>query len=277
MPLSRLTNILQVSTVPTDPAQARVHVAGWSESFWTMLDASAYVPLWRAQNLARANLLPLTGAIVGQRSQLYTIAGNKLIPGGSAANRVSVPGSSTGVTDLPQVALQMSARGAGVANSSRLVLRAMPDSVMEGGEYFAGPAFKASVTRWVNTMIGTNFGFIGRDLAQASVSVLLIAANVITVDLIPPTGLAPGDFIRLHRVHDINDDPVIGAFRVTGINGLTITCAGLNATVNAPSGTLRRDRLAFFNYQSIDPIRAVVKKVGRPFEQYRGRRSKSRV
>jgi hypothetical protein len=126
-------------------------------------------------------------------------------------------------------------------------------------------------------MIGFNFGFIGRDLAQASVRVLKIAVNLITLEAIPGTGLAIGDFIRLHRVFDDNNLPVKGAFVVTAIAANIITVQGLNATVTEPSGTLRRDLLTFFNYGAIAPIRAVVKKVGRPFEQYRGRRSKTRA
>lgn len=276
MALTRLTNILQLATTPTDLTKASVHVGGWSESFWTLLNPSAYNPLWFVQQQKRANLLPSSAKVVGFRTQVYTISGNKLLPGGATSGRQNLPGSLGSSADLPQVALMLNCSAQGAPNQSRMILRGMPDPIMIGGEYQPFPAFSGLVTQFVNSMIGFNFGFIGRDLSQASVRVLKIAANIITVEAIPATGLAVGDFVRLHRVFDVNGLPVKGAFVVTAIAGLNINVQGLNATVNDPSGTLRRDLLTFLPYQSISPIRAVVKKVGRPFEQYRGRRSKTR-
>ncbi len=274
---TRLTNIFQVTTAPANLALARAHTGGWSESFWTNLSPAAYNPIWAWQQQKRAILLPATAAIVGYRTQEYTISGNKLLPGGAASGRQNLPGGSSRITDLPQVSLMLNCATAGSPNTSRLILRGIPDDVMEGGEYQPNAAFQAAVTQLINSMVGFNFGFVGRDLSQASVRVLKIAVNLITVDQIPGTGLAVGDFVRLHRVYDDNNNPVKGAFPVTAIAGNVLTVAGLDATLTRPSGTLRKDLLQLFSYRSMQPIRAVVKKVGRPFEQYRGRRSKTRV
>jgi len=279
MQVTRLTNILQLSTNPTDLTTARIHVGGWSESFWTSLNPAGYNGPWERQQQARCLLLPPTAAIVGYRTQVYTMTGNKLLPGGTTSGRQNFPGRNTLTTDLPQVAVQFNATGAGVPNTTRLTMRGMPDDIMKGGEYQPNAAFKTAVTLMVNTMKGFNFGFIGRDLAQASVRVLAIAANVITVDAIPGTGLQVDDFIRLNRVYDAQGFPVQGAYAVEAINlvAKTITVRNLAANVTKPSGTLRRDQLDYFTFDAIQPIRAVVKKVGRPSEQYRGRRSKVRA
>jgi hypothetical protein len=277
MPL-RLTNIFQLTTAPTNLARAHTHIAGWSESFWTNLNASAYTPLWNDIRNKRATLLPVSAAIVGFRVQSFTISGNKLLPGGATSGRLNIPGNASNITDLPQVSLMLNClAGGGNPNSSRMVLRGMPDAIMIGGEYQPTPAFAGQVTLLCNAFTGFNFGFIGRDLAQAAVRVNKIVANVITLDAMPGTGLNVGDFIRFHRVTDDNGDPVKGAFVVTQIAGLQITVLGLDATLSQPSGTLRRDLLAMFNFGNVTPIRAIVKKVGRPFEQYRGRRSKTKV
>lgn len=274
---NRLTMIFQLTTTPTNLARAHQHIGGWSESVWTNLNPSAYTPLFITVQQRRANLLPASAALVGLRSQSFTISGNKLLPGGAASSRVNLPGNASFVTDLPQVSLLLDAQAAGAPNSSRLTLRGMPDSIMIGGEYQPTPAFAGAVTLFCNSLVGLNFGFVGRDLAQASVRVNKIAANVVTVDAIPGTGLAVGDYIRFHRVTDDNGNPVKGAFVVTGIAGNLLTVQGLDATLTTPSGTLRRDLLQMFGFGPITPIRAVVKKVGRPFEQYRGRRSKVRA
>lgn len=277
MALTRLTNIFQIATNPANLAKARVHTAGWSETFWTQLNPSAFNDLWFKQQQKRALLLPSTGSIVGFRTQEFTISGNKLLPGGSSSGRQNLPGATPLSTDLPQVALMFSTEAQNAPNSSRMILRGMPDSIMLNGEYQPTAGFSALVTAFVNSMIGFNFGFVGRDLSQASVRVLKIAANVITVDGIPGTGLAVGDFVRLHRVYGSDGNPVKGAFPITAIAGNDLTVAGLAAVVNAPSGTLRRDQLMYMAFANLIPVRAVVKKVGRPFEQYRGRRSKTRA
>lgn len=274
----RLTNIFQLTTAPTNLARAHTHIAGWSESFWTNLNPTAFQPPWATIRNQRATLLPVTAAIVGFRVQFFTISGNKLLPGGAVSGRLNIPGNASNITDLPQVSLMLNClAGGGNPNSSRMVLRGMPDAIMIGGEYQPTPAFAGQVTLLCNSFQGFNFGFIGRDLSQASVRVNKITGNVVVIDALPATGLNVGDFIRFHRVNDDSGNPVKGAFVVTQIAGLQITCQGLDATLTQPSGTLRRDLLAMFNFGTVTPIRAIVKKVGRPFEQYRGRRSKTRA
>jgi len=279
MPLTKLTNIFQLSTAPNNLSQARVHVGGWSESFWTFLNPNVFNPLWARQQAARSLMLPQTAAIVGYRTQAYTIVGNKLIPGGATSGRQTTTGRLGNVTDLPQVSLQASCAANAAPNSSRLTFRGIPDIQMQGGEYQPDPTFAGFFTLMANQLIGNNFGFVGRDLLQASVRILAIAGNSITLSSIPGTGLAVGDFVRLHRVIDPAGFPVIGVFNVLTINNTTgvITVQGLNANVTEPSGTLRRDLLNYYTFASITPIRAVVKKVGSPSERYRGRRSRRRV
>ena len=274
MLVTRLTNVFQLTTTPTNLTRAVPHTAGWTESLWTTLTPSAIDPFWTVWQNKRALLLPTQASIVGYRSQVYTMTGNKLLPGGASSGKQQTPGNSQLVTDLPQVSLEITLQASGAPNNARPVLRGMPDSIMLGGEYQPTPTFSAFFTQFRTALVGFNFGFIGRDLAQASVRVLSIAGGIITLDAVPATGLAVGDFVRLNRVTSEAGNPIKGAFRVAVIAANVITVTGLNATVTQPSGTLRRDQLAYFAIGDVRPGRAVVKKVGRPLQGYRGRRSK---
>lgn len=284
MPL-KLTMLFQVTTEPTDASAAIPHTGGWSESIWTTGSGFLPVQAMAAIAIARSNGLPKQAAITGFRQGLYTISGNKLLPGGTAVYKRLWPGNAANPTDLPQVALELSGTSQTSINSNRFTLRCIPDDMMKFGEYQPTPAFKAFVTVYSNLLTGQGgplaqfgaFAFIGRDLAQPTAVVNSIAAGVVTLRG-AVGGVANTDFLRLNRVYDDNGDPVKGSFLITAINGNAYTVLGLGGrTVATPSGTARIDKISIFNYQAISPVRAVVKKVGRPSQQYRGRRSKQRI
>lgn len=277
MPLFRYTNIMQLTTVPLQPTYATSHIGGWSESFWSSDAPAAIDARWLEQQRKRAGLLPATATIVGYRTQEYLIAGNVLVPGGATSGRQLMPGRNALGTDIPQMALMLQQRAAGAPNTARMTLRGIPDLAVGGGEYNPTGNFTAALSLYKKSMVGQNMGFVGRDLSQALVRVNAIDGAIITVSAIPATGLVVGDFVRLNRVHGNDGKPIKGAFRVVQIAGLQLTVQNLTGALSKPSGSLRRDALQYFPMQSLTEIRVVVKKVGRPFEQYRGRRSKRRA
>lgn len=273
MTISRLTLLLQNTTDPQDREAASPHTGGWSESWW----ANAILPLGASGITAlvqkRAALLPKEASVVGKRVGLYNLSGNKLLPQGSATAKVLAPGSGGRPCDLPQVALEMSGTATGAANKSRFVLRCMPDEIMVRGEYQPGSTFKGLVTQFCNEIASQGWGFIGRDLAQPAFRVLAIAAGVVTLDG-DAGGVVNTSYLRLNRVFDNNENPVKGAFRITAKAGNNYTLAGLDpAIVAAASGTARIDLVTWLDFATVVPSRAVVKKIGRPFEGYRGRQS----
>lgn len=276
MLVTRLTMIFQLSTTPTDLTSANIHVGGWTESIWTTMNSTGYTAPLNILATKRAIMLPTTAKIVGLRAQAYTIQGNKLLPGGSASTRNNYPGAAGTPNDLPQVALQVSIKSQFGINSSRQMLRGMPDLIMKGGEYQPQQTDKTNFTNYATALKATGFGFVGRDLAQPAVRVEnILGGNQIQVSAVP-AGLAIGDYVRLNRVVDDSGVPVSGAFRVDAIQGRIIIVFGLVAAVGGPSGTLRKDLLDFFQNGSVLPIRACIKKIGGPSERYRGRRSKVR-
>jgi len=279
MQVYKLTNIFQLTTIPLDEAVASAHTGGWTESWWTNADVDAFYTKWSALQRARATMLPASAKIIGYRYTKYETIGNFLQPRGTEAGRQSYPGQVGKLTDLPQVSLHLLAQS-GPPNRANVTLRGMPDEFMSGGEYGPTPAFKALLTAFITKATEGTFGFIGRDLSQASTRVLGITNDAITVNSIP-AGLAIDDFVRMNRVVGNNGIPITGTFRVISFSltakSITVIGLPLNSTLTRPSGSLRRDLISFQSYTSMNVVRAVVKKVGSPLEKYRGRRSKRRV
>lgn len=272
---SRLTFLFQLTTEPLSAQFARPHTAGWSESLWR-LDQSTSVETITQLAYARAVALPTQGSIIGYRQQVYTLDGNKLVPGGARTGNLNAPGRPTQECDQPQVALEIKLASAGKANIGKMVLRGIPDNQASNGEYRPQAAFDLVISRWIALLTQTQCQFLGRDLTMATQRVVSITGGVLTTGA--SLGAAVGDYVRLLRVRDTFGRPVTGVFRVTAVAGFAYTLAGLDPdiVVNAV-GSARKDLLALFPITSGETGRIRVKKVGRPFEGYRGRASKRRA
>lgn len=273
----RLTYLFAVTTDPQDRSSANPHSGGWSESVWLPNPISASDPLIANFGASRARLLPGESAIIGFRLENYTIFGNKLLPGGTSTGKLNLPGIPARLTGQPQDALQLSGQASAAPNTNHFTLRNIPDGVMSYGEYQPDSTYKGFMTTYTSAIAFGVFGFIGRDRSQPSAVVNQIAGGVVTLAA-NVGGVANQDFLRLHRVYDNAGNPVKGSYLITAIAGNAYTLQGLPAqAVGKPSGTARLDKIAFYNIGSVTVDRAVSRKVGRPFEAYRGRRSKTRV
>lgn len=272
--------LFQLTTSPQVRNVAIPHTAGWSESFWSAIEPANIVQLWHNVGLKRAAFLPKQAAIVGFRQQKYEIDGNKLIPGGASAGAYLYQSSPRWDCDQPQATLHIAGRADGTQNTASLYLRGIPDDFIYGGEYWPHDDFNVKVNEFFRSLLGAGAGFIGRDLTRGAVRVLGIVdagqANdaAITTDA-PIPGAVVNSFIRLNRVYDSLKRPVQGTFSVSAINGNVYSVRGLKGfTVTNPSGLVRVDALAFQRFAAFTVGRATVRKVGGPFERYRGRRSK---
>lgn len=278
----KVSFLFQVTTQVNVPDSAIPHSGGWSESHWSGFDSFVSLPTLTTVLQARRNLLPVECSIVGVRQGKFTLVGNKLLPGGTSNLKVVYPGNPTYNVNLPQDSLEMAASAIGSINASRFRIGALPDSVVLRGEYAPTTAYKSLVTQFGNALTreSIGWGFIGRNLANPSVRVLSIVpgvGGVATITLSGPLGFTVNQtFFRLNRVRDAARNAVRGAFVVTGNPaGTSYTIAGYTGQiVSAPSGNARVDEIRFCPYNEINPQRAVIKKIGRPFEGYRGRQSR---
>lgn len=287
MALLRVTMLFQVTTNPDDPSSAASHSGGWSESMWQNNGTPLLPAVYKKLCQTRATLLPKQATIVGIRQGIYNLVGNKLLPQGTSGAKFLTPGNTAYTTDLPQCSLEVSGLGAGVPNSNRFRLGCLPDEQITNGEYQPTVGYKGLVTTYLrnlspfgNPAMGGPWWFVGRNTFPPSVRVAsLVPLGGVTLDAtlvtLADTTAGVGDYIRFHRVYDDSNNPVKGTYLVKAVPAVnTYTLTGIpQQKVSKPSGLCRKDELTPVAYLEVNVSRAVVKKIGRPFQQYRGRAS----
>lgn len=273
MPL-KVTYLFDYQSIPQQGQDAASHKGGWSESIWQASVTPDPAKI-RAIASARARLLPSSCRLIGYRQQVYTIGLPGLIAGGASIVLLGIAGQNTYAPDLPQVALSCVAQAAIYTNTRRFSLRGIPDQFMVNGEYQPSSAFRNNVLAYFQALVDNEALFIGRDLTQPIYPIeSIIAGKMRTVGDIP---VILGDRILLRRCRDNDGNVVTGTFTVTAIAGRDVTLGNFDAAItvgNKGTATVHYTVTRLINAVAVG--RAVVRKVGRPFEQYRGRRSKRR-
>jgi len=265
---TKMTALFTDSTNKSGTLPAGVRVAGWSESWWYDGTITAAQVSMHYINTARAGLLPNSAAIVGQRYQSTD--------GGSSTTAFVYPGTNGNLTDVPQMALLCFAQGAGRPNVRRFTLRGIPDIYVYEGEFGSGSNWTALWGLWTQQLERYGAKFRARDLSQPRLPFLSINLGGL-VTTAATHGLAPGAKIQFFRLRDQYNRPVKGVFTVTAAP--TTTTFQLQNYELGECGAGEYRRVVDPIYCSVQaaavlPIRAVVRKVGRPFGQYRGRASR---
>lgn len=273
MPL-KVTYLFDYVSAPANGADAASHKGGWSETIWQNGESPIASQLREIANHRRL-LLPSSVRIIGYRQQVYQIVQSGLLAGGASIVLLGLSGNQTYFPDLPQVALSMVANSNTATNSRRFSLRGIPDSVMVNGEYQPSASYRGFVTAYGNALIANGAVFPGRDLTQPIHNIESILDGKLRT--IGDISVAVGDRVLLRRCKDVDGVPVIGIFTVTAVVGRDVTLGGFDLeTVVGPVGLATRHVMRMTNINNVVVGRAVVRKIGRPFEQYRGRRSKRR-
>lgn len=269
----KCTLLIQLSTNPSGSSSGGPHIAGWSESIYTPQNIDVAKERFSSVCAARAGLLPPSAAVIGQRYQV--------IGGGSTTALTRYPGTGP-ACGIPQKSLLCFAEAAGFVNVRRFSLRGVPDDWIVEGEVKPNPSFVARFTAYVNSILrnGT-FSFRGRDLAAVAQHVVSIDNTGAVVTFAGIGALAVGDIVQLRRCYSTNGVNVSGRYRVSAVvnpaNSSQFTLAGWGNDVVANSGLANRYGVTYPGpITNIERARAVSRKVGRPFEQYRGRSSRRR-
>ena len=271
--MQRFIMKMQVTTDPLDPNYSSAHTGGWSESHMVGQDRSIGSASLTNTCTYRAALLPKQAKIVKITLQSMTISKNKLLPGSSQSLAVNFPGNPDYNTDVPQAAISMDIPIQARINTVRIVPACAPDEVIQRGEFTGDFDWRTRAGQYLTNLNNSDaqYGSAVADLSQPQARVLSIAGGVITTDT---AGIAVvNDYIRLNRVRTTGGSSVQGVFLVTAVAGAVYTVAGLNVTA-ADSGSIRKDVLVFGRYGVGKVGRATTRKIGSPFERYRGRRSK---
>ena len=275
MAIQKVTMLFQLVTQDVSVVGAAARVAGWSESWYFEGDlTSALEATVNKGGLCsvRAQLLPASAAIVGQRYQQVDPA-----PVGNSITRSKVfPGLSTLPTDVPQMALLISVPGVGVKNVKHYEMRGVPDSMVTTGEFSPSGPYEKALKNFFNALGAWKFK--GQDFSQP----LHIIQNINTAgEITTVTQPAWGNpsVARLTRMKTSvglslpgETRNIIGIIKVPpGAQGLIIDWP----TDQVVKSGFARKVVAIYPTVSINDVeveRVVVRKVGRPFDLYRGRR-----
>jgi len=267
--LTKCTMLFSLAT-NTDGGSQGNRVAGWSESWYSFeTDFTRLKSDFRSFCWARAGLLSNGGAIVGQRFTQIDPKARAI----SLADRY--PGNA-GACDVPQMALFTVLPSQGQPNGKRLTLRGIPDGYVDEGEFRPPPTWAG---RWLAFRSAANiWRFKAKNLTNPKV-------DIVSVDLVGNFTLADdftyakGQYVDVSRLK-VSGGTLEGTFNVIENNGpRTGKLANYANTSLGVGGTIQLNEVTYPLVDgSAEPgLTVVVRKVGRPFGQYRGRSTRKAV
>jgi len=267
----KLTMIFQVTTTPQGTA-AIPRTAGWTESVYNGVLTAGTRTQFRALMRARADLLPVGAAIIGQRYQVV------LPTGGSSTGGERFPGTFFVTTDdsypidIPSSALLVKSLTS-AANTRNTILRGMPDGISVGGELSANTKFTNALNAYFAELAG--WDMLGRDLTADREPIQNIEGT--TLSFFDPTILTVPGAVRLSRVKDLAGVLRSATVKVTAaLTSSTYTVTGW--TYGDGTGGKAYDVTpGLRTITTSSASRIITRKVGRPLFVFRGRRSKRRA
>jgi len=271
MAVTKVTLLFQYST-NYGQTQGPVRSAGWSESYYDQsgsTDRSLRASTVRLATV-RAALLGYGSKIVGARFQLIDPIGP------SSVMALNLPGAASTAGDLAQAALRIRLYGVGVKNGRSLILRGIADDLIKSGEYKPDSTFDTLLRDFVTRLHEGEWRFRGRNFtepAQALFNIVPGTPSIINFE--QAHGLDPGDVIYIQRALASDGRFFGGRYQVATVpTGISITT---NPNWTNPATTGGKAVKKVFIYPlfavpaTIVPV-ATVRKTGRPFDLFVGRR-----
>jgi hypothetical protein len=259
---------------------ARIHLGGWTESvWWPSDDLTSLLAALRTGAAGHAGLLPSRAQMLPQGCD---IVGVRLYAGGAGRGQslgIGAPGFLGVPADIPQMALLIKGAPTTTAVTRRWVTRGTPDGQVVLGEFAPNNVFIAAIQQYFDAL--ANFGFYAFDPTVPKFNVL----NVSTTGVVSINGAFPP--FALNAVVTLNQTVDSGGVRRSYTGAVTALDPTNNKlTLNNPvwpwgictGGKVQAKvkALFLFNPANCTVVRVLTRRVGRPFEQYRGRRSKKR-
>ena len=268
---TKVTYLFELDTVAGGVSQGRE--AGWSESFYRADDPSpgADGTIFLLGSY-RAALLGATAVLQNIRIQQtdgVTVGPSRLL-------QAFLQGAPSLVVDQPQNSIRIRLSTGGSNSQRTLILRGIPDDMVKGGTYTPTAPFAAAVNDFYQNLNVGAWCWRGVNVAATATPVLSVsAAGVIT-------GTIPLTFVVGQRIQVLRTVNACGQRK--GLIGYVIAAAGGTATIgnwtfgDCTGGKVRAYGITFPAIAappSTRPITATVRKVGRPFDLYVGRRKRS--
>jgi len=245
---------------------APVRTGGWSESVYFSSFSSSDLNDFKRLCQKRAGLLPAQAAVIGQRVQQVDPD-----PGDAQTFAFRYPGNSSYKTDVPQMALHCR-MGTGSRNVRSIDLRCVPDSLVVGGEYKPDGIWDPLLDNYRDELDGWHMRGRALDATQVEIDSISAGGEFILRD---GMGFSIGTRADVLRSFDAFGNRY-------GVNNARISAASGSSTgtIYWPSGVATRGG-RFRIHTILYPIltktrfavsRVMVKKIGRSFFAYRGRR-----
>jgi len=246
-------------------------IGGWSESWYSDEAISTLPNTFGTLCLRRAAMLPTQAAIIGQRYQ-------QVVPHvkSSQVAAVTYAGASSTNPDIPQMAMLCKV-GAQAPNPNirSWAMRGIPDARVVNGEYVPSAAFTLAFDLFKNFL--QVFQFRARNLLADQAAINFVDATG-DVWLNSPLTVAPNTLVQIIKGMNTEGRQVGGVYQVeTAPNSSNFQLRNYDLGL-LQGGTVRVYEII---YPQVDPVktqlgRITVRKVGRPFFSYRGRRSNRR-
>jgi hypothetical protein len=254
----------------------RSHIGGWSESYW-----------WPTDDLSQATAALKGGGSFGpgllpKRANLLasacSILGVRFYAGGAGKGifkSMNYPGQYA-LSDIPQMALLAYMSLQGTSAVRRLVLRGVPDSMVDSGEF---APLSGYVQELLNFAVALSyFGGLGADTVTAYPVFGVSAAGLVTLNAVA-NPFAVASTVTFRNVLNEAGKRSGGSYVVSTIGPLSnqFTVAGWEKGLTT-GGDVRIPTVSVHAMVggSFTVSRILTRKVGRPFEQYRGRQSSRR-
>jgi hypothetical protein len=260
------------------------HIGGWTESLiWGTDDVSSLIKALTLGTQTQFFNPPLLDSRAALLPSACSLVGVKLYQGGAGKGRslaLARPGNPQYNTDIPQMALLMKSGGLNTTAVRRWTVRAIPDLMVVNGEFAPTPTYTILMQNYQTSL--RQFGFFGIDpVASKKVAIFKIdaAGNVTTKNGANP--FAVPSIVRISRAISNTDGTFLSK---TDTIGLPDAGSGAQFKIanwtfgSATGGNAVQNVSGFFafDYNTMAAARIVTRRVGRPFEQYHGRRSKRR-
>jgi len=269
--ITKCTMLFQLATGGA-PGQTGARIGGWSESWYNDQSALSTVKeRFFALCQARAAMLPTWAQIVGQRYQ-------QVVPKVTSSQVASLvfPGTAGLQVDVPQMSVLVKiGAGGGNPNIRQWAMRGLPDARVENGEFL--PSLQFTQRFQFFSQLLQYWLFRGVNLLADQAAVNFIDANG-EVQLNESFTVNENDRVQVIKTMNTAERLVGGIYQVgAGPTSHTLTLRNWDQGLTQ-GGTVRLYQII---YPTIDPNniqlgRVTVRKVGRPFFSYRGRRSNRR-
>lgn len=274
--------LFQQTTEPTLTAEnvnytGVARTGGWTESLYGPSDVPAITALLKGPRTP-SSVFPLLQARANILNNAATIVGVRIYQSGAGKGQL-IPAQYRGVYgrgDQPSAALAILATSKTAGKSRRWDIRGVPDDQIKNGEWAPTTDMAHRMKEYFNSLAG--LGWLMKSSLNEVAIFNITAPGIITTRLVHGFGI--GNIVTVKRsVNTASGLRQGGEFKVTGTpDATTITIAGWVGGA-CKGGTVSQDTTSFQDFAGADlgVRKATNHKIGRPFDSYRGRKSRKRL